>query len=164
MRVLLLNMPFVAVSRPSIGLSILKARLAEEGIECVTAYPTLFLAERIGLQTYMLADERLSHALFLGDWLFAQHAFGNQLDIDTYVNCLKQHSGSEENFNSVMAARSEIGPFLEACFERYDIASFDVIGFTTTFQQSLSCLALSRMIKQRCRRKSSSSGGATAKA
>ena len=93
MRVLLLNMPFVSVSRPSIGLSLLKARLAEEGIECVIGYPTIFLAERISLETYMLADERLSHALFLGDWLFAQHSFPEKLDIDTYVNCLKQHSG-----------------------------------------------------------------------
>ena len=39
MRVLLLNMPFVSVSRPSIGLSLLKARLAEEGIECVIGVP-----------------------------------------------------------------------------------------------------------------------------
>lgn len=149
MRVLLLNMPFVSVSRPSIGLALLKARLTEEGIECVTGYPTIFLAERIGLEAYTLADERLSHALFLGDWLFAQHAFPDELDIPTYVNCVKQHSGSEENFNSVMAARAEIGPFLEACFEKFDIARFDVIGFTTTFQQSLASLALSRMIKQR---------------
>jgi ribosomal peptide maturation radical SAM protein 1 len=149
MRVLLLNMPFVSVSRPSIGLSLLKARLAEEGIECVIGYPSILMAERISLETYMLADERLSHALFLGDWLFAQHSFPDKLDIDTYVNCLKQHSGSEENFNAVMAARPQIGPFLEACFDKYDIASFDVIGFTTTFQQSLGCLALSRMIKDR---------------
>ena len=30
MRVLLLNMPFVSLSRPAIGISILKARLAQD--------------------------------------------------------------------------------------------------------------------------------------
>ena len=39
MKVLLLNMPFVSLSRPSIGLSLLKARLAEEGIACTIGYP-----------------------------------------------------------------------------------------------------------------------------
>jgi ribosomal peptide maturation radical SAM protein 1 len=148
-RVLLLNMPFVSVSRPAIGISLLKARLAQEGIECVTGYPTILMAERIGLETYDLADERLSHALFLGDWLFAQHAFAEQLDLATYITTLKHHSGSEENFQAIMDARAAIGPFLEACFERFDIARFDVVGFTSTFQQTLGSLALARLIKQR---------------
>ncbi len=75
MKVLLLNMPFVSLSRPSIGLSLLKARLAEEGVTCTIGYPNLFLAERIGFEAYQLIDEKLSQALFAGEWLFAQRLF-----------------------------------------------------------------------------------------
>ena len=34
--VLLLNMPFISLSRPAIGISLLKARLNEEGLACDT--------------------------------------------------------------------------------------------------------------------------------
>lgn len=149
MRVLLLNMPFVSLSRPAIGISILKARLEETGHECVTGYPNLFLGERIGADTYQLIDEKLSHALFLGDWMFAQHEFGAQLDTATYVATLERHAGTPEEFARVLAVRDAVGPFLEDCLARYDLASFDLIGFTTTFQQNLASLALARLIRQR---------------
>jgi ribosomal peptide maturation radical SAM protein 1 len=149
MRVLLLNMPFVSLSRPAIGISILKARLAEEGHECVTGYPNVALGERIGFDAYQLVDEKLSQALFLGDWLFAQHEFGDKLDTATYIATLEQHAGSKENLDAILAIREAIGPFLEDCLERYGVASFDMIGFTSTFQQNLASLAMARLIKQR---------------
>ncbi|MDX1984667.1 MAG: RiPP maturation radical SAM C-methyltransferase [Bryobacteraceae bacterium] len=149
MRVLLLNMPFVSLSRPAIGISILKARLAQEGHECVTGHPNLFLGERIGFDAYQLVDEKLSQALFLGDWLFAQHEFGDKLDTATYLATLEQHAGGKENYQTILGIRDVIGAFLHDCLERYDVASFDMIGFTSTFQQNLASLAMARLIKQR---------------
>jgi ribosomal peptide maturation radical SAM protein 1 len=149
MRVLLLNMPFVSVSRPAIGIALLKARLAQEGIECITAYPNLLFAERVGLENYRLIDEKLSHALFLGDWLFAQHSFASELDIATYVHTLEHHTRTDGTFDTVMRLRGEVGPFLEECFERFSISDYDIIGFTSTFQQNLASLALSQMIRDR---------------
>ena len=67
MKILLLNMPFVSISRPAIGISILKARLEQEGIECAVGYPNLFLGERIGSEAYHVVDETLSTALFVGE-------------------------------------------------------------------------------------------------
>ena len=79
----------------------------------------------------MLIDERLSHALFPGDWLFAQHVFGDQLDIATYVQSSKHHSDSTENFDAAdaHAQRRSVRswrPVSNATISR----SFDVIGFT----------------------------------
>lgn len=149
MRVLLLNMPFVSLSRPAIGISILKARLSETGHDCVTAYPNLFFGERITARTYELIDEKLSQALFLGDWLFAQHEFGPQLDLATYIATLERHAGNPEDFASILAVRDAVGPFLQDCLTRYAMESFDVIGFTTTFQQNMASLAMARLVKQR---------------
>ena len=118
MKVLLLNMPFVSLSRPSIGLSLLKARLAEEGIECAIGYPNLFLAERIGFEAYQLIDDKLSQALFAGEWLFAQRLFEPKADEPTFLATVKHHAGGDENFATYQRVRQEIDGFLDACLER----------------------------------------------
>ena len=149
MKVLLLNMPFVSLSRPSIGLSLLKARLAEEGIECAIGYPNLFLAERIGFEAYQLIDDKLSQALFAGEWLFAQRLFEPKADEPTFLATVKHHAGGDENFATYERVRQEIDGFLDACLERYRIAEYDLVGFTSTFQQNVGSLALAKRIKQR---------------
>jgi ribosomal peptide maturation radical SAM protein 1 len=160
MKVLLLNMPFVSLSRPSIGLSLLKARLAEEGIACTIGYPNLFLAERIGFDAYQLIDEKLSQALFAGEWLFAQRLFEHKPDEATYLATLKVHAGGDENFATFEGIRLGIDDFLDACLERYRIADYDLVGFTSTFQQNVGSLALAKRIKQRWPRILTAMGGA----
>lgn len=148
-RVLLLNMPFVSLSRPSLGISLLKARLAEEGIECHLGYANLLFAEQVGLEAYDLIDNKLSLALFPGDWLFSQFAFGQHLDLKGYTATLRANCDEQENFDVVMKLRDDIGPFLKTCLERWDFQGYEVIGFTTTFQQNLASLVLAGLIRER---------------
>lgn len=145
-RVLLLSMPFVSVSRPAIGLSILEAVLASRSIACDVGYANLRFAEWVGLDTYTLLDENVSDALFAGDWLFAQYLFGSDLDLEVYAETLRANVEATE-YERVMAARGHVGPFLAACLDEYRVADYDIIGFTTTFEQNLASLALARMIK-----------------
>ena len=51
-KVLLLSMPMGALERPSLGLSLLKARLDELGVECDVRYLTFAFAEFIGQGNY----------------------------------------------------------------------------------------------------------------
>jgi len=146
-RVLLVSMPFVSIARPAIGISILKAVLERRGIRCDLAYANLRFAERVGSETYSILDERVSDALFAGDWLFAQHLFGDQLDLPVYIETLKANVGPQEH-DQILAARAHIGPFLQACLEEYRIADYDIVGFTTTFEQNLASLALARLVKE----------------
>src|ERR671915_1678184 len=97
MKVLLLNMPFVSLSRPSIGLSLLKAR----------------------------PDEA------------------------TYLATVRHHAGGDEHFATYERVRQEIDGFLDACLERYRVAEYDLVGFTSTFQQNVGSLALAKRIKQK---------------
>jgi len=145
--VLLLNMPFVSVSRPAIGISILKARLAEEGVVCDVAYPNLIFAEMVGMETYNLIDEKIGLKMFAGDWLFAQYLFGEKLDIDTYLNTLRHFLKNEDDFNKILDLRGMIGPFLQKCLDMIKVEEYNIIGFTTTFQQNLASLALAYKIK-----------------
>lgn len=159
-RVLLLTMPFVSVSRPSIGIALLKARAEQEGFECHTAYPNLRFAETIGLDRYLIIDDSLSHALFAGDWLFAQELFHGQIDTSTYLATVRANAGVPTNFESLLEARELVAPFLDECIERYSIADYDIIGFTSTFQQTLASLSLARRIKERWPEKITMMGGA----
>ena len=147
-RVLLLSMPFVSISRPAIGISILKAVLAGRGIPCDVRYASLRFAERIGLETYNVLDERVSDALFAGDWLFAQHLFGDRLALGVYEATMRANVKAEE-YRWIMDARAHVAPFLEACLDDFRIADYDMVGFTTTFEQNCASLALARDIKAR---------------
>jgi radical SAM superfamily enzyme YgiQ (UPF0313 family) len=46
-----------------------------------------------------------------------------------------------------MSARGHVGPFLQACLEEFRVVDYHIVGFTTTFEQNLASLALSRLIK-----------------
>jgi ribosomal peptide maturation radical SAM protein 1 len=148
-RVLLLNMPFVSVSRPSIGISLLKARAEQEGFECHTAYPNLRFAELIGLDRYLIVDDVLSQALFAGDWLFAQELFRGKLDTSTYLATVQHNAGSPINYEALLEARQFVPQFLEECIDRFDVGRYDVVGFTSTFQQNVASLALAQRVKER---------------
>lgn len=160
MRVLLVNMPWISLGRPAIGVSLLKASLQAEGHECRVAYGNLLLAGRVGREDYELVCEGLSAAFFAGDWLFAQHLFGPQLDLDTYVATLHHYLDGDQRLARVLRLRAEVGPFLEACLERFGVAGYDLVGFSTTFEQNLASLALARLIKQRHPDKTVVFGGA----
>ncbi len=51
--VLLVNMPFAALYRPSIGLSLLKGKLNRLRIDSQILYFTIPMAERIGIDRYI---------------------------------------------------------------------------------------------------------------
>ncbi len=147
-RVLLVSMPFVSISRPAIGISILKSVLEDRAIPCDLQYGNLRFAEWVGFDTYSVLDERVSDALFAGDWLFAQYLFGDELDLEVYIETLRVNVGEAE-YARIMDARQQVGPFLRACVEEFRIVDYQIVGFTTTFEQNLASLALSRLIKER---------------
>jgi ribosomal peptide maturation radical SAM protein 1 len=70
-RVLLVELPFKTFSRPSLGLSLLKAALVEAGHACAIRYANLEFAALIGHETYQTIAERVPEPLLLGDLVFA---------------------------------------------------------------------------------------------
>lgn len=152
-------MPFVSLARPAIGISLLKARLAEEGLECAIGYGSLFFAEWVGFSSYELILDRISPAMFAGDWLFSQWLFPGRehsVYLATLRRQLKENAG---DFSMMLAMGEQIGQFLEGCLDRFQVAQFDIIGFTTTFEQNLASLALARLIKARYPKKTIVLGG-----
>ncbi|HEY2745417.1 MAG TPA: RiPP maturation radical SAM protein 1, partial [Polyangia bacterium] len=68
---LLVELPFKTFSRPSLGLSLLKAALVEAGHACTIRYANLDFAALIGHDTDQTLAERVPEPLLLGDLVFA---------------------------------------------------------------------------------------------
>src|ERR1700687_5641171 len=81
-KILLLSMPMGALERPSLGLSLLKARLDELGVECDVRYLTFAFAEFIGQGNYQWMCYELPYTAFAGDWSFTQALYGERPEVE----------------------------------------------------------------------------------
>ena len=75
-KVLLLSMPFGALERQALGLSLLKATLTELDIECDVRYLTFTFAEFIGYEEYQWMLFEAPYTAFAGDWTFIHSLYG----------------------------------------------------------------------------------------
>lgn len=152
-RVLLISAPFASLHYPNIGLSLLKAGLARAGIGCDIRYISLDYAERIGPETHDRLTDTRSYRSLVGEWVFAHLANDGSVDDLAYLSEAFQKRHPElftiTQVLEILKARQDAGAFVEDCIAAVDWNAYAVIGFTTSFQQTMASLALARRIKQR---------------
>jgi ribosomal peptide maturation radical SAM protein 1 len=151
-RVALVNMPFAAAARPSIQCGLLKAALSREGHSVDVLYLNLELAVELGHDVYSaLADLRSDN--LLGEWLFSVAAFGPRSDEESYRQAFPSLDETCErigySFDDLCRLRNETLPALvERWATTTDWSAYDVVGFTSTFEQNVAALALARRLKE----------------
>lgn len=150
-RVLLVNMPFGGADRPAIGISTLKAGLTVRGIPCDIRYFNFTFAEMVGPALYQWFSDRGSHMIFAGEWMFAKEFFADALPPESaYFDHLREDRGVEERtLETVRHMRHFVRPFLDHCLQAVDWGAYEMVGFTSTFEQNLASLALAHAIKCR---------------
>lgn len=158
-------MPFADINRPSIGLGLLKAGLTRAGIDCDLAYFNLRFAEAIGRNNYTRIDAFSSEPQ-LGEWIFADAVFGPSLPdpVLYYTNVLRpaltepfgtDHQAfsktieESELLAGLVSLRKQAAEFLASCLDSYNWGEYNIVGFTTTFQQNVAALGLARLIKEK---------------
>jgi ribosomal peptide maturation radical SAM protein 1 len=150
-RVLLVNMPFSSLRWPALGISLLKAALARVEVACDLAYFNFDLAEAVGLKTYQWINESFGFVLG-GERLFARELFGDALPDDEAYHreiLLAADPGfGTDDRAEFEAVGSRVVAFLDDCWSRTDWSQYAVVGFTTTFQQTLAALSLARRIRE----------------
>lgn len=159
--VLLVCMPFGGVFSPSIGLSLLKAELAAEGIPARVLYFSIRFAELVGQDFYYkLSTEGIpSIETLAGEWIFSRALFGPGSPDGEYVDdiLLKRVTWSTSDSVSpaspalvrkILRARDAAGGFLDACRDEIVRARPKLVGFGSMFQQHVASLALARRIKE----------------
>lgn len=140
-------------------MGILKQLISAAGFTPELHYLNFALAARIGLKTY---GDIAGGGVFYPEWLFSQLLFGsngtgemrNRLDEmladQTAGPMVKPLTGdsveSIEYFKHL--AEVELPRFLDAAFHQVDWQRYKIVGFTTTFAQSLSSLAIAKRIKE----------------
>jgi ribosomal peptide maturation radical SAM protein 1 len=153
-RVALICMPFGSVTRPSIQLGLLAAIAGRSGFETDTHYFNLELAAQLTPPVYEALCEQRQH--LTGEWLFAPAAFGadSPCNEDAYFDAFPEDVDWVESLGKdrsffVELRRDILPAFIDRCLDAVDWAKYRVVGFSSTFQQNVACLALARRIKAR---------------
>ncbi len=153
-RVLLVVMPFLPLHRPALGVSTLKAIATLDGLACDIAYFTFDYASFIGIKDYVRLDGGLPTQNLTGEWIFAEAAFDTGVaDPEEFDRVVVRNTPAgfyEADFAErlrELPARSL--PFIRACADTIDLDTYDIVGFTSTFQQNCASLALARELKRR---------------
>jgi ribosomal peptide maturation radical SAM protein 1 len=154
-RICLINMPFAALECPSLALTQLKAVTEEQfgdKVSVEVCYVNHDFAQYVGPQVYLSASNSPDATITgIGDWLFRQSAFPDQLDnSEKYFKRYYPHNNKNTRDLRTMVAniRNGMEGFFDLITRKYDLDQADLVGFTSMFSQTVSCLALARWIKK----------------
>jgi ribosomal peptide maturation radical SAM protein 1 len=148
--VLLASMPFAALDRPALGLGLLQAELHERGFECETRYLSFTFADCIGVEDYVWVHRGLPYTAFAGDWTFTESLYGTRSEADAgYVRGVLHQEWrlGAEDVARLMRVRSWCEPYLRHCLDAVPWGDYDVVGFTSTFEQNIASLSMARRVK-----------------
>ena len=156
--VCLVNMPYVAVTRPSIALGLLQQILNDKGISTTVAYANLWFTEKVGIPLYHTCSHQSPPELQAGEWTFAKAAFpdserNDSEYLDTVRNARqvkgKNHKADGNNItNDLLALREHATEFVDETAHRVLNTGARIVGCTSTFEQHVASLALLRKIKE----------------
>ncbi|MGW1993748.1 RiPP maturation radical SAM C-methyltransferase [Embleya sp. NPDC001921] len=153
----LVNMPFASHRRPSLQLGLLGAIARDAGHRAEIFHLNLDFAAVLGEELYDLLCEHRGTAL--GEWVFAEAAFGAETPDAEGLLPLRLNAGQQSKLARVCGDRSPlewlrhlrrvVAPaFVEGLAVATDWSRFRVVGFTSTFQQNAASLALASRIKR----------------
>lgn len=149
-KILLLSLPFGALDRPALGLSLLKARLTELGVDCDIRYLNFAFAELVGYETYQWLMSELPYTAFVGDWLFTAALYGEEpIAEQGYIREVLRETWQLDDLaiSHIRCIRRLVPHFLTYCLTTIPWQEYALVGFTSTFTQNLASLALAQRLK-----------------
>ncbi len=152
-RVLLLAMPWARLEHPSIQLGLLKALLDRAGIASAQAHLYLDFSAHLARCKPQLGsvdyDEVANH-YFAGDWIFSVPPFSPAgANDEDYIAFLRRDGAADAFLRNIVAMQQAVPEFLDDTARRLFALQPDVVGFTTTFGQTVASLVMALVLKQR---------------
>jgi len=153
-RVALVTMPWARTDAPSIQCGILKSILTSAGHDVHVHYLNLALAHRIGSSRYdSIVEYGGSRNRLVGEWLWTKVTFGSKaVPPDEFFNDerIVGDLSKTETIDSISELQQVTLPaFIEDVLAERDWGSYDLVGFSSTFDQNVASLGLARWIKER---------------
>ena len=151
-KIALVNMPFGFHVYPSIQLGTLSTLLKTHGHEVKSFYLNLHFAHQIDLEVYkQLCEERF----LIGEWLFSHLLFGETRKNKDYAEHFKGHLQNishkinrPDSFLHDVKVKM-VPEFLQWAVESVNWGEYDVVGFTSTFNQNIASVTLAKLIKEK---------------
>lgn len=154
--ILFLNMPFGSLTHPNLPLGIFQSQLTESGIDSDVLNLNLDFAQAIGYSGYESVAFFKGVETQVGEWLFAEHAWRRSFGMpeDEFLRLCGEELDNIPKIPDKVAwlrqVRNEVVPlFLDRCVDAIAARNPDVVGFSCTFFQTVSSLALGRLLKER---------------
>ena len=152
LNIALINMPFGFHIYPSIQLGTLSTLLKSHGSAVKSHYMNLHFAHQLGMPVYnQLCEKRF----LVGEWLFSHLLFGtNPKNLD-YLNHFDSHiddvcQSIDRPREFLIDVKTKMVPeFLQWALEAGAWGQYDVIGFSSTFNQNLASVTLAKLIKEK---------------
>lgn len=143
--VVLIEPPFAAINRPSLGLHLLQAIATREGISVSVQYENLHLAAEFGEAAYQELCF-LPTGFLVGERIFAHTAFGgNPRRLPD-----KAFEDKEAIRETSLKIRGKAHDVVRATARRAVTTGARIIGCTTTFEQTSFGLAVLKEVKAIC--------------
>jgi ribosomal peptide maturation radical SAM protein 1 len=140
--------PFYSLARPSLALGILQALCRDRGISCKSIYANLYFSTNMPLTHYEEICELGANTLF-GEWLFSRQLFPgtSESNDQDYLRHAKNIGVSPSLISSGLEVRKTICDYVRQMTELILGNSPKIVGFTTTFQQTMASLAMARTLR-----------------
>lgn len=151
--VLLISMPLSSPHHPSIGLALIQGSLKARGISSRIRHFHLDFVDYCGVSEFeLLNDERYFLAL-VGEWIFSTVLYEKRApDLGFFTEVLLRHFGrffSVSTLRRIASLQPRMEGFIASCLEAIDWSEYDIVGFSTSFQQTMASLALAKRVKER---------------
>jgi ribosomal peptide maturation radical SAM protein 1 len=147
--VILAVAPFLSVVRPSLGVSLLKSALSYRGIDATVEYPCLEFAEVLGVDSYQWIAEASNVSWLLGEWVFAECLFGGDAVNDAKRQELLDAIDLPSYIRIAVKRARDLAPrFVNDTAIKLIGKNAKILGFSTTFQQNFSSLAIASRVKE----------------
>lgn len=143
--------PFASLSFPVIGVSLLKAELAECGIPSTIRYFNLEFGKSLGHAVYGRIADSFGSAALLGDWVFSTSLHDDdEEDEDWYeLQFLSDFPDHRALLLQARKARHIAEAHLDCWADEIAALRPRIVGFPTSFQQNAATLALAKRLKQK---------------
>ncbi len=160
MSVALINMPFGCISRPSLGIGLLKAILVNQGINCDVHYLNLDFYDLIGAENYRLfttevdnPEISITNKLLTGEWLFSNYFYQTkEQEKKKYIDYLVRYYYPDKEeilLNLLKSTAKHIPDYIDHCLNKLNWDDYRIVGVSSMFEQTYSSLVLAREIKKK---------------
>jgi ribosomal peptide maturation radical SAM protein 1 len=151
-KALLVSMPFGALDRPALGISLLKAILCRRGIPCDVRYLNFEFADVIGPSEYHWLSNDLPYTAFAGDWAFTESLYGKRPEAtQAYLNevLIGTWRTPLQDIQRILRVKALTHRFLQHALRSVPWYEYGIVGFTSTFEQNIASLSMARLLKSR---------------